>query len=70
MYINYYYIHTIKYVTNVTNPTISDYNLADNNNMYIYPLSGMLLGLFGRREGAFLDITTGFMSPGQSQVTM
>ena len=54
----------LKYVTNVTNPTISDYNLADNNNMYIYSLSGMLLGLFGRREGAFLDITTDFMSPG------
>jgi hypothetical protein len=30
----------------------------------------MFLGLFGRREGAFLEITTGFMSPGQSHVTL
>ena len=29
----------------------------------------MLLSLFGRREGAFLDFTMGFMSPGQSHVT-
>ena len=29
----------------------------------------MLLGLFGRREGPFLDITTGLMSPGKSHVT-
>ena len=29
----------------------------------------MLLSLFGRQEGAFLDFTMGFMSPGQSHVT-